>query len=93
MDHQVDASRLQAISAMLSREICRPIDSLQANLLQLLEDPAKLHSEAERSHASTMLDLCDELRRLTHGCLGAESQPDQADQGAVASIGVGAKSA
>ena len=75
MDDQVDASRLQAISAMLSREICRPIDSLQANLMQLLEEPGKLPSETERSHAATMLGLCEELRRLTRDCLGEEGQP------------------
>ena len=75
MESQVDASRLQAISAMLSREICRPIDSLQANLVQLLEEPGKLPSETERSHAATMLTLCEELRRLTQDCLGEESQP------------------
>ena len=70
MDHQADSPRLQEVSSMLSREICRPIDSLQANLVRLLDDPTRPPSEVERNHASTMLALCEDLRRLTRECLG-----------------------
>ena len=55
---------------MLSREICRPIDTLQASLARLLDDPTRPPSEIERTHAATMLALCDDLRRLTLDCLG-----------------------
>lgn len=70
MNTQVESPRLQVIASMLSREICRPIDSLQANLVRLLDDPTRPPSPVERTHAATMLTLCEDLRRLTCECLG-----------------------
>ena len=70
MNQPVASSRLVEISSVLSREICRPIDTLQASLARLLDDPEHPPSEVERTHASTMLSLCDDLRRLTFECLG-----------------------
>lgn len=65
-----DSPQLRVVSSLLSREICRPIDSLRAGLVRLLEDPTSPPSEAERSHAATMLALCDDLTRLTLEHLG-----------------------
>ena len=74
MNPQVESSQIQAISSCLSQEICRPLDTLQAGLIRLLDDPARPPSEAERTHALTMLTLCEDLRRLTHDCLGDGSK-------------------
>ena len=66
-----DLPRIREVSSLLSREICRPIDSLRANLVRLLDDPVHPPSEVERTHAATMLALCDDLERLTRDHLGA----------------------
>ena len=76
MNPQIDTPELRAISAMLSGEICRPLDALQAGLFCLLNNPNQAPSPAERTHALTMLDLCDDLRRLTHDCLGGDPATD-----------------
>lgn len=73
MSTQVNPDRMQAISTCLSQEIYRPLDSLQAGLSRLLDDPARPPSEEERVHALTMLTLCEDLRRLTRECLGDAS--------------------
>ena len=82
MSTQVESPRLQAIASLLSREICRPIDSLEANLVRLLDDPTQLPSPAERSHAATMLTLCEDLRRLTWDCLGDGTPAGGAEESA-----------
>ena len=80
MSTRVDPVRLCEISSCLSQEIYRPLDSLQAGLSRLLEDPAHPPSEAERNHAQTMLTLCEDLRRLTRECLGGSSEADSTDE-------------
>ena len=89
MNTQTDTPRLQEIASMLSREICRPIDSLQANLIKMLDDPACSTSSAERTHAATMLTLCEDLKRLTWECLGDGTPREATDpsvmQGSAAS--------
>jgi len=79
MNSQVDPARLQEISSCLSQEIYRPLDSLQAGLSRLLEDPAHPPSEVERVHALTMLTLCEDLRRLTRECLGTPTEANSPD--------------
>ena len=71
MNSQPESPELKAISSLLCREICRPLDTLQASLNQLLAHPERLPTPSERDHATTMLGLCDDLRRLTEECLGS----------------------
>ncbi len=70
MDAGPDADLLDAILANLGREVRRPLDQLQAALDRLLDDAADPSSEAERAHARTMIQLCEDLRRLTAETLG-----------------------
>ena len=70
MNPQIDAPELRAISALLGQEICRPLDALQAGLTRLLDNPEQPPSPSDRAHAATMLELCEDLRRLTQDCLG-----------------------
>ena len=78
MNPQINTPELRVISSVLGHEICRPLDALQANLTRLLEDPDREPSAAERNHAITMLELCDDLRRLTWDCLGSDDFPGPA---------------
>jgi len=72
MDAQPDRDRddLRAILANLGREIRHPLESLRGGIGELLADPDRPISDAERTQARTMLALCDDLDRLTRGCLG-----------------------
>ena len=72
MNFQIDTPDPRAISALLGQEICRPLDALQAGLIRLLDDPDQPPSPTDRAHAATMLELCEDLRRLTQDCLGAD---------------------
>ncbi len=71
MDAEPGSSPLPAIFANLSREILRPLDAFQAGLDGLLNDPVAAASDAERSHAQTLLTLCEDLRQLTVAYLDA----------------------
>ncbi len=83
MKSQSASPQLQAIAICLSQEICRPLDTLQAGLVRLLDDPARPPSDAERAHAQTMLTLCDELRHLTLECLGDDSGAEPPEESQV----------
>jgi hypothetical protein len=71
-----DSTAFEAILGHLGREICRPLDLLQQGIGSLLADSDEQLTEPERTQATTMLILCDELDRLTRHYLGT---PDQAD--------------
>ena len=70
----IDPARLLAIAATLNQEMCRPIDQFRADLDQFLNNPAVALSAADRQHALTIRNLCDELRTLTEECLGAQGR-------------------
>jgi len=70
---------LGPILAGLSGEICRPLESLRSGIHRLLGDSNRPISAAERVQAQTMLDLCDDLSRLTRECL--ESQGTESSSG------------
>ena len=72
MNSQIDTPDLRVISALLGQEICRPLDALQAGLIRMLDDPDQPPSSTDRAHAATMLELCEDLRRLTQDCLGGD---------------------
>jgi hypothetical protein len=61
----------QAILSNLSNEIRRPLDDLQKEISSLLAECPESMTEPERSQASTMLILCEEIARLTQDSLGA----------------------
>lgn len=63
---------LAPILAGLSGEIRRPLESLRSGIHQLLGDASRPISDAERVQAQTMLDLCDDLNRLTRECMEAQ---------------------
>ncbi len=68
----VDREPIRVILANLSGEICRPLETLQNQIVWLLDDSTEpALTEAERAQASTMLTLCDEIDRLTRECLGS----------------------
>ncbi len=64
-----EAAFLQAILANISQEICQPLDLLQDGISRLLSDPSQPINDAERGQALTMLELCQDLARLTRECL------------------------
>jgi len=72
MDAKPDRDRdeLRAILANLGREIRHPLDSLRGGIGNLLDDPDRPITDAERAQARTMLALCDDLDHMTRGCLG-----------------------
>jgi len=71
MDAEPEDAQLVSILANLSREICRPLDSLQDGVRRFLDQPDRPVSDGERVQARTMLELCDDLALLTHERLGA----------------------
>ena len=75
MNPQINTPELRAISSLLGQEICRPLDILQAGLLRLLAEVEQPATTTDRAHATTMLELCDDLRRLTWECLGSDEPP------------------
>jgi hypothetical protein len=58
-------SSLGPILAGLSGEICCPLELLRGGIDQLLTDPSRRITDAERIQARTMLGLCEDLGRLT----------------------------
>jgi len=72
MDAKSDRDRddLRPILANLGREIRQPLESLRGGIAGLIADPDRPITDAERAQARTMLALCDDLDRLTRGCLG-----------------------
>ncbi|WP_435005242.1 hypothetical protein P12x_003137 [Tundrisphaera lichenicola] len=70
MDAGTEHPQLRPILANLSREICRPLDSLRDGLERFLEGADRPISDAERAQARTMLSLCDDLGLLTRERLG-----------------------
>jgi len=71
MDAETEDPQLHSILANLSREICRPLDSLRAGIGRFLDEPGQTISDAERVQAQTMLALCDDLGLLTRERLGS----------------------
>jgi len=70
MDAETENPQLAAILANLSREIRRPLDSLQQGLSRFLDEPGRTMSDVERNQAQTMLTLCEDLGLLTRERLG-----------------------
>ncbi len=70
MDARTEHPQLRPILANLSREICRPLDSLRDGLERFLDGADRPISDAERAQARTMLTLCDDLGSLTRDRLG-----------------------
>lgn len=76
MDADAEDPQLRPILANLSREICRPLDSLRAGIGRFLDEPGRTLSDAERIQARTMLTLCEDLGLLTLERLGAPPRAD-----------------
>jgi signal transduction histidine kinase len=70
MDGEADHPQLRSILANLSREICRPLDSLRDGIGRFLDETDRPISDAERAQAQTMMTLCDDLGLLTRERLG-----------------------
>ncbi len=66
-DPQPDSasSILGSILLELGHEIRKPLGLLQQAIVSLVEDPNQSLSESERTHASTMILLCQEIDGLT----------------------------
>ena len=64
-----DPALLQAILANLSGEICLPLGLLRGRIGKILLSPPSSITDLERSQAETMLNLCDDLDRMTRECL------------------------
>ena len=69
MEEHRASPELESIFANLGREIHRPLDALRDGIEALLDDPARLVEETDRTQAATLLALCDDLRQLTDDCL------------------------
>ncbi len=62
---------VQVILTNLSQEISRPLDLLESEIRRLLEDESTATiTEAERSQATAMIALCEDISRLTRESLG-----------------------
>src|SRR6202022_2960927 len=60
---------LRIILSNLSHELCRPLISLRAGFDLLLGDAMCPISSDQRGHVHTMVNLCDDLLRLTRSYL------------------------
>jgi signal transduction histidine kinase len=65
----IDYADLKSILSNLSQELCRPLSSLRAGFDLLLAESATPISTCQRGHVHTMVNLCDELLRLTRSSL------------------------
>jgi signal transduction histidine kinase len=65
----VEHAELRTILSNLSHELCRPLISLRAGFDLLLGDDSRPISQVQRGHVQTMVDLCDDLLRLTRSYL------------------------
>jgi signal transduction histidine kinase len=65
----IDQGELRSILSNLSHELCRPLVSLRAGFDLLLGESPSTISQDQRGHLATMVSLCDDLLRLTHGYL------------------------
>jgi len=62
-------AELRSILSNLSHELSRPLTSLRAGFDLLLGDAARPISVEQRGHVQAMIELCDDLLRLTRSYL------------------------
>jgi signal transduction histidine kinase len=65
----IDQGELRVLLTHLSHELCRPLISLRAGFDLILEDASRPVSHDQRGHLQTMVDICDDLLRLTRSYL------------------------
>jgi len=62
-----DNTSLQCVLAGLRHEISRPLDALRSGIDVLCADECQGITPTQRRHLETMVVVCDDLMRLTHG--------------------------
>lgn len=65
----IEQAELRSILSNLSHELCRPLISLRMGFDLLLSDSSRPISQDQRGHVATMVELCDDLLRLTRSYL------------------------
>ena len=65
----IDHDQLRSILSNLSHELCRPLTSLRMGFDLLLADAARPISPAQRGHVETMVEVCEDLLKLTRSYL------------------------
>lgn len=64
-----EQAELRSILTNLSHELCRPLVSLRMGFDLLLSDSSRPITGDQRGHVETMVELCDDLLRLTRSYL------------------------
>src|SRR5690242_2126855 len=65
----IEPAEIQSILSNLSHELSRPLTTLRMGFDLLLADAERPISHDQRGHVHTMVDLCEDLLRLTRSYL------------------------